>query len=358
MRGIGVLLLWFLAGNLFAQQVEQIKFLEMSHDFGVVKEEDGPIIHEFKFTNNSSDSIQILNVKASCGCTTPAWSREPVAPGETGFIQAQYNPRNRPGRFNKSLTVTTSLRQPIRLYISGEVTPRPRTPEENYPKEIGALRFKTSSVNIGKVYVNREQVERKFEVYNQSDKPVKILEKINKPKHIEMAFESNVIPPKSITNMVITYNAGLKDDLGFMNDQVEFFTDEKENASKPITVYATIEEYFPPLSGEELQKAPKLVIAESVHDYGRIKNGETAQTSFTIVNQGQSELQIRKVVPNCSCLVSTLDAKKIKPGESTQLKVIFDSDGRRGNQQKSVTIYSNDPRASAQRVTVKAYIEN
>ncbi|MEQ8927516.1 MAG: DUF1573 domain-containing protein [Fulvivirga sp.] len=358
MRSLVVMMFLFAGGNLVAQQTEEIKFLEMSHDFGVIKEEDGPIIHEFKFTNNTVDSIQILNVKASCGCTTPAWTRKSVAPGETGFIQAQYNPRNRPGKFNKSLTVTTSLGEPIRLYISGEVTPKPRTIEEDYPKEMGALRMKTSSLNVGKVYINREAIQTNFEVYNQSETPITIKETINKPKHIDVTFDSYVIPAKSKINMVLTYNAGLKDDLGFMNDQVEFFTDELENNSKPITVYATIEEYFPPLTKEELEKAPKLITAQNVFDYGRIKIGESAQTSFTITNEGKSELLIRKAVPNCSCLEIAIDSKKIKPGESAQLKVVFNSEGRRGNQQKSVTIYSSDPSASAQRVTVKAYIED
>ena len=99
-----------------AQQQEKLKFDERNYKFGSVKEEDGPVTHEFQFTNTSNDTIVVKGVKASCGCTTPGWSKDAVLPGEKGFVQARYNPRNRPGRFKKSLTVNT-MRAPLALRI-------------------------------------------------------------------------------------------------------------------------------------------------------------------------------------------------------------------------------------------------
>src|SRR5687768_2955826 len=81
-----------------------IQFEKTTHDFGSVNE-SGPITYEFKFTNTGSEPLVINNVKASCGCTTPGWTKEPVMPGKTGVVTAQYNTVNRPGGFNKSLTV-------------------------------------------------------------------------------------------------------------------------------------------------------------------------------------------------------------------------------------------------------------
>src|SRR4051812_29732805 len=87
---------------LFAQQSKPIVFKDEIHDFGTIAEEGGPVTYDFSFTNNSNRAIKILTVQASCGCTTPDWTKEIVQPGKNGFIKASYNPKGRPGFFNKS----------------------------------------------------------------------------------------------------------------------------------------------------------------------------------------------------------------------------------------------------------------
>ncbi len=353
-----ILVFIFLSGQLFAQQAEPISFLETTYDFGKVNESDGPIIHEFSFKNNSKEPIQIIGVQASCGCTTPSWTKVPILPGEMGQIQAQYDPTNRPGGFNKSLTVTTNLAEPLKLYIRGEVIPKTKSINEELGTEIGALRLKYATFNMGKVYINKEVSQQEFRVYNQSDKPVTFLDKYDAPKYIQLAFEPKVLVAKSEGVIKVSYDGSLKNDYGFMNDGVTFYTNESgENAAKQVSVFATILEYFGALSQEEVMKAPRVSINENTHDFGRVKQGNVVTKEFILTNNGVSDLLIRKVSPNCTCLKGTLDKEKIKSGKSATLTVSFDPDDRRGNQQKSITIYSNDPRSSALRVTVKAYLE-
>ena len=93
----------------FGQVSKPLQFREEIFDFGAIKEQAGAAIHEFSFINNSSRPIKILKVQASCGCTTPDWTKDAIAPGKSGFIQASFNPVGRPGYFNKSLTVTTDF---------------------------------------------------------------------------------------------------------------------------------------------------------------------------------------------------------------------------------------------------------
>ena len=135
----------------YSQVLEELKFTEIDHDFGLIKEVDGPAEYQFDFTNNAQVPITISNVRASCGCTTPGWTREPVLPGETGYIKAVYDPVNRPGQFHKTLTVTTSgSESTVILRIHGKVEPKPRTIEEDYPTVLGGLRVKYRAFNIGK----------------------------------------------------------------------------------------------------------------------------------------------------------------------------------------------------------------
>lgn len=345
-----------LASTLKAQQVEPITFSEKSFDFGNVKEVDGPITHEFTFTNNSQEPIHILNVKASCGCTTPAWTRDSIAPGNTGYIQAQYNPRNRPGVFNKSLTITTSIGETFRLYIRGEVEPKVLTVEEKLRTEMGGIRMKYPSVNLGKVYMNKPPAVQKYEIYNQTDKEIIFADEYAAPDHIKISFEPKTLPSKTVGNLVVTYDAAVKNDYGFMNDRISFQTNEPEDNVKELTVYATIEDYFAPISPDELLEVPRLKIDNPVYDFGRLSNDKESKHQFVIKNTGQSDLTIKKISPNCTCVTGILSTEVIKPGQEAMLDVTFNPEGRRGNQQKSITLYSNDQRSSAQRITIKAYI--
>ncbi len=96
-----------------------------SHDFGTVPE-GTQATYEFKFTNTGKEPLIISNVQASCGCTTPKWTNEPVAPGKTGVITASYNSSGRPGPFTKSITVTSNAKSsPKVLTINGVVQAKP-----------------------------------------------------------------------------------------------------------------------------------------------------------------------------------------------------------------------------------------
>jgi hypothetical protein len=82
----------------------KIKFVELAHDFGNIKE-GTQATYEFKFTNTGSSPLILETVQASCGCTTPEWSKEPIAPGKTGKVIATFNSSGRPGTFTKTITV-------------------------------------------------------------------------------------------------------------------------------------------------------------------------------------------------------------------------------------------------------------
>ena len=93
-------------------------------DYGTInKNDDG--LRIFKFTNRGTAPIVISNVKTSCGCTVPTFSKAPVLPGETGIIEIKYA-TNRIGKFSKSITVMSNADEAQkRLKIKGEVLKSP-----------------------------------------------------------------------------------------------------------------------------------------------------------------------------------------------------------------------------------------
>ena len=113
----------------------QISFTDTLHQFGRIQE--GEIVnYEFEFTNVGKEPLIIENVKASCGCTTPGWTKEPVMPGKKGMVSAQYN-MAREGNFTKTITVTTKDGETITLYIKGNAVPMKQGVDEAEGSIIG-----------------------------------------------------------------------------------------------------------------------------------------------------------------------------------------------------------------------------
>lgn len=99
------------------------KFNEETHDFGTIKE--GPeAVFDFVFTNVGKEPLIIQDCKASCGCTTPDWTKAPVLPGQKGKISVKYDTKGRPGSFNKSIFIASNARSKEKRYeliITGNV---------------------------------------------------------------------------------------------------------------------------------------------------------------------------------------------------------------------------------------------
>ena len=102
-----------------------VEFEEKAHDFGTIREDDGTVTHVFGFTNTGSSPLVIISATASCGCTHPKYSPEPVKPGEKGSISVSYNPAHRPGEFDKTIKVRTNdpKHKRVNLRITGIVIP-------------------------------------------------------------------------------------------------------------------------------------------------------------------------------------------------------------------------------------------
>ena len=336
----------------------EIKFEVPKHDFGTVREEGGPISHEFIFANTGDEPLLISGVRASCGCTTPSWSKEPIAPGERGSITAQYNPMNRPGAFRKSVTVTSNASNPTTvLYIQGVVQPKPRTPQDDYPTAMGNIRVKYRSLNMGKVLTN-EPLTKSFDVFNDSDEAVIFSQNVVAPDFISLEVEPKELLPRQKGSIKLTYDAKARKSLGFASDRVTLFTNEPDDSVKQFSVMATVEEYFPPMTEEELEQAPRLKLEKTTYNFGTVNEGQLVKTDFVFTNTGKSPLNIRETKANCGCTVSKPDQETLAPGESSKITVTFNSQGRRGRQQKMVTIFSNDPTAPTQRITLKGLVRS
>ncbi len=89
-------------------------------NFGTI-EYDGNGVHEFVFKNTGKVPLIITNVRSSCGCTTPEWSKEPIKRRKKGKVTVKYDTK-RVGNFVKSVTVYSNAKNsPVRLIIRGTI---------------------------------------------------------------------------------------------------------------------------------------------------------------------------------------------------------------------------------------------
>lgn len=336
-------------------QKPQIVFENLEHDFGAFKESDGVQTTTFKFTNKGDVPLVLSNVRASCGCTTPKWTREPVAPNGTGEIQVSYDPRNRPGAFNKTVMVSSNAENGTTvLRITGRVDERERTLAELYPRQIGSLRVKSNHISFARIKENEVKTQE-LELVNDTEKPVEVGFR-TVPGHITAKVEPQKIPANGKGKLIVTYNAKEANTYGFASHRIYLSLDGSNDYRASVGVSATIEEDFSSLSAEELAKAPVAKFSESSYDFGEMKQGEKKDHTFNLTNEGKSELIIRNVRSSCGCTAVAPSKKVIAPGESVPIKVTFDSRGKRGRQSKSVTVITNDPKTPTSMLRISCNI--
>ena len=108
------------------QNGPEITFKETNHDFGNV-EFKGNGSYEFVFVNTGNEPLILTQPKSSCGCTVPEWPRQPILPGESNVIKVTYKNTDRPGNFNKYVTVFSNalVNKEVKLHIKGTILPEP-----------------------------------------------------------------------------------------------------------------------------------------------------------------------------------------------------------------------------------------
>ena len=106
-----------------AQKQAAIKFDKMEHTFGTFAASQPVQKCTFTFTNTGDAPLVINQAVASCGCTVPSYTKEPIAPGKKGTISVTYNGKGKfPGHFKKTITVRSNAKTEMtRLYILGNM---------------------------------------------------------------------------------------------------------------------------------------------------------------------------------------------------------------------------------------------
>lgn len=332
---VAITFLWTI--NLQAQDEPVIEFDETTHQFGDIPR-GTPATHTFTFTNTSAEPIKLTNVRASCGCTTPNWPKEEIAAGESGKIDVRYNAAAI-GPFTKTVTVQYEGGQrPIILYIKGKVEADVNAEDQIYSNKVGSLGFDRLAHNMGVLNSDQRQTIN-FKVKNLGTSPVTFQEAAAEMM-LAVSYGKATLAPGEKTEISVTVNGENFLSPGAFTKAVRIPTNGDATGEITLNVVGNLNKVY---TEDELALMPNLAFERTTYDGGTVIEGEKVEVSYVFTNTGKSELVIESVKASCGCTASTPKDTVIPPGGTSEIMATFDSRGRQGVQNKSITVRSNDP---------------
>jgi hypothetical protein len=211
---------------------------------------------------------------------------------------------------------------------------------DRFSKKLGNLMFSSTTLKFGHLKNNVIKNDT-IRIFNAGLRTLNLtLGKV--PSHLQVRLHAASLEPKQETWMTIAFDASGKNDYGFVMDRFDLLTNDSLQPKKTISVTATLEEVFLLLTSEDSANAAKARFPETVFNYGKIKTGDKIIHQFAIYNDGKKELIIHKVKVNCTCLKSSVSKSVVAYGDSSMVRIEFDSSGKDGKDSRSAVVYMND----------------
>lgn len=344
MKKISFLLFGIILSLAVFSQKPVINFDIKSYDFGKITEEAGKADYSFTFTNTGNSPLVVSRVQASCGCTTPTWTKEPIEPGKSGSILVSYNPTGRPGAFVKSITVySNASEEQVGLIIKGNVVPKSNI-ENSFPVVMGDLRISSKVVQMNNI--EKGKVSNKTVQVLNTGKSNLSPTIVNLPAHIKVSIEPSTIKPNDEATIVFTLDSKNCNQWGPVSDDVYVsINNQRKNTEEfKLHVFSNIIEDFSSLTLDQKRKSPIFAAATRTVDYGTIKTGSKKAAKLKISNNGLSTLEIRRILNNNAELNVHHSKMSIASGKSSFMIIdLISANLPEGEYKKTITIQTNDP---------------
>lgn len=340
------------------QESASIKFDTQNWNFGDVEESGGNVTHIFTFTNISQRPVVVLDVSASCGCTSPSFSRKPVMPGAKGEISVVFDPINRPGKFSKGVSVRLSSNERVSLNIEGNVIPRERSVDELYPFEVGAGLRLDSNFHAFSYLGRGDEAKATIVIYNTSDKDASIELRPTKSSGLLRVEAPQRVKAQALDKITLTYKVEEGSDrYGMLDDVFTVVVNGKESRTL-ISTHAIAVDKFLPIVDD--MTTPSCELSKNFIKFGELKHGSRIEdSSVELVNDGEVELVVRAVEWKSSALTCSLKAgDKLKAGEKRKIRFAYDSStSDYGVWVDRVSIITNDPERPMLTLRITAIVE-
>lgn len=335
--------------------VSSLLFDDYEWDFGTLREEDGKVSHVFEFTNTGSAPVVVERIKVDCGCTAVDYGREPVRPGEKGFVEIVFNPDRFSGKFSKGVTVYSGGgRNRNLLKVKGSVIGRPRSVEEEYPFALlGGLRTEAMHAALGYVE-NGSAKSAAIGIVNVSDAAVTISSRTESGSGRFKVAVPEVLEAGERALITLSYDLASGAPIyGVLGDRLYLSVNGRET-ELPLTLNAVAVDNF---SDSDLSDSPRCEVAPVYHNFGDTVPGSELEYRVTISNKGRSDLVVRSVSSRRNTSCDLKEGMRIAPGGQTEVKLLMRV-GREayGTQTGGVSFVVNDPARPLREVRLGAEV--
>ena len=336
-----------------------ITFEKTEHDFGKINEADGRVSTVFEFKNEGMVPLILSNVRASCGCTTPTWTKEPIEPGKTGTITVTYNPNGRPGRFQKTVTITSNASEATkRVYIKGEVIPKAAKPANKYTISVGALSMKSKTLDLGTIKKGESKSgELEYANLTKEDHHVELATNAADAFLISQVTLADVKADQT-GKFVFAIDSKNPKLYGPQEAYAFVVIDGKKEIDEAhkLTIKANVVEDFSGLTVEQKQQAP-IIEVPAEYNAGKVVKGKNLKFYFPIKNIGANPLEIRRVYAADKAL-NVKQPKAVKSGKKSNVSVEINTKNMTpGAYGREVVVITNDYLNPIKRVKINFVVE-
>lgn len=353
----------FLAGTVLAQNGAQISADELTFNFGNISEADGLASHVFIIKNTGNGPLVITRVTASCGCTRPEWTKEPIAPGKTGEVKITYNPKGRPGPFHKTISVFSNGKKgSYMLAIKGNVTLAPTAPSFVYPYAIGDLKLQTKNI-LYSIIRPDETLGEKVSIKNEGQTTLTVhTGKI--PHYLTVEVMPAQLAPGEVGEITLLMNAKEAKRKGRVTTSIPVTVESigKKAVIGHLHVAANIIDNFNKLTPGDKAKAPVAQLSGTLLDFGKLPVkggilpliGGKVSGTIEITNHGKSPLIIYSATCDDDLVDISGGKREIKPGATATFKVSVRPREIKAKLEALINIVCNDPNGPVRLVKVTA----
>lgn len=303
----------------------QIEWLEKDYNYGAIKEVDGPQKGSVRFVNKGGEPVFVNNVRSSCGCTNVEYPKGMIAPGDTASISFVYNPKGRPGAFEK--TVKAYMGAENDLYVirlSGTVIGSPSTLSFSYPYEVGPMRLESLKAVAGEL---KEGSSRHMFInaYNQSGDTITPSWNCG-DKALQIELTPRSIPPGQVATFGFYLRTTEEERMGPVEYEVDILADydNPELGECVVTASAVIVPDTRKMSVEEVENGPRAYLSPEFIDLGESDKKGKRAFSFEILNEGKSILEVKRIYSTDSGIEIKGKPSKVKPGGKGKVKGVID----------------------------------
>ena len=328
----------------------------MVHDFGKIRETDKWATHEFVVKNTGTAPLVITQVLTSCGCAQPEWSKNPIEPGQEGFVIVHYSMEDRPGPFSKHITAFTNERNMRQVFtITGDVIPKPETLDVLFQDTIGTVQMERTSFMFYTVRP-KQVLDTEIWIRNFGDKDVNLVIE-NVPEYINVIFP-NRLESDYPERLKVELDATKVDEQkrGRLLSQ---FTWKEVSASgktiaKSIPVSVNFIDDFTTLTPAERANGPSIAFSSTFLEYGKLKKKRVFK-DLVINNKGKSELILHSIsVDDPKAQITGFNKRVLQPEETMTLRIYINPKDFKGYFTTDLYVVCNDPRGPVREIHILA----